>query len=262
MARLAATSRIAAHRSAIKLDFSISHDRNSVLILCKIVVAVFFVQGSRKENMKQSLLLAFALCSRRSYGTGCRDCEVIYYEFVCFQTKWPSSPLPPMLNRLRLETNYELVIWIPKDLQPKMFKKASRGSCQNETWRTPLCFLSFELLNHKKKEIITSLDSSLCVRVCVCLWNIDKENDHAWRVLVCLCVFCLNVNKKCKTKRGWKRKRFKFPRRKDSAEVVFLFSTNRALDHPRFPKGQPAQTHSRWASSWTTTANRFTKQQI
>ena len=47
MARLAATSRIAAHRSAIKLDFSISHDRNSVLILCIIVVAVFFVQGSR-----------------------------------------------------------------------------------------------------------------------------------------------------------------------------------------------------------------------
>ena len=29
-------------RSAIKLDFSISHDRNSVLILCIIVVAVFF----------------------------------------------------------------------------------------------------------------------------------------------------------------------------------------------------------------------------
>ena len=41
MARLAATSRIAAHRSAIKLDFSISRDRNSVLILCIIVVAVF-----------------------------------------------------------------------------------------------------------------------------------------------------------------------------------------------------------------------------
>ena len=46
VARLAATSRIAAHRSAIKLDFSISHDRNGVLILCIIVVAVFFVQGS------------------------------------------------------------------------------------------------------------------------------------------------------------------------------------------------------------------------
>ena len=41
VARLATTSRIAAHRSAIKLDFSISHDRNSVLILCIIVVAVF-----------------------------------------------------------------------------------------------------------------------------------------------------------------------------------------------------------------------------
>ena len=33
------------HRSAIKLDFSISHDRNSVLILCIIVVAVFFFFG-------------------------------------------------------------------------------------------------------------------------------------------------------------------------------------------------------------------------
>ena len=41
VARLAATSRIAAHRSAIKVDFSISHDRNNVLILCIIVVAVF-----------------------------------------------------------------------------------------------------------------------------------------------------------------------------------------------------------------------------
>ena len=50
MERLAATSRIAAHRSAIKLDFSISHDRNSVLILCIIVVAVFFGQGSSCGN--------------------------------------------------------------------------------------------------------------------------------------------------------------------------------------------------------------------
>ena len=46
VARLAATSRIAARRSAIQLDFSISHHRNSVLILCIIVGAVFFVQGS------------------------------------------------------------------------------------------------------------------------------------------------------------------------------------------------------------------------
>ena len=43
MARLAATSSIAARRSAIKLDSAISHDRNSVLILCMIVVAVFFL---------------------------------------------------------------------------------------------------------------------------------------------------------------------------------------------------------------------------
>ena len=44
-ARLAATSCIAAHRSAIKLDFSIFHDVNSVLILCIIVVAVSFWPG-------------------------------------------------------------------------------------------------------------------------------------------------------------------------------------------------------------------------
>ena len=44
MARPAATLRIAAHRSAIKLDFSISHDKNSVLILCIIVVAVFLAR--------------------------------------------------------------------------------------------------------------------------------------------------------------------------------------------------------------------------
>ena len=51
MARLAATSRITAHQSAIKLDFSISHDRNSVLILCIIVVAVFFGQGSSSNKV-------------------------------------------------------------------------------------------------------------------------------------------------------------------------------------------------------------------
>ena len=34
--------RASLHRSAIKLDFSISNYRNSVLILCIIVVAVFF----------------------------------------------------------------------------------------------------------------------------------------------------------------------------------------------------------------------------
>ena len=50
VARLAATSRIAAHRGAIKIDFSISRERNSVLILCIIVVAVFFVQGSSCER--------------------------------------------------------------------------------------------------------------------------------------------------------------------------------------------------------------------
>ena len=36
--------RASLHRSAIKLDFSISHDRNSVLILCIIVVAVFLAR--------------------------------------------------------------------------------------------------------------------------------------------------------------------------------------------------------------------------
>ena len=46
MVRLAATPRIAAHRSAIKLDFSISHDRNSVLILCISKWPFFFGQGS------------------------------------------------------------------------------------------------------------------------------------------------------------------------------------------------------------------------
>ena len=49
MARLAAT--LIAHRSAIKLDFSISHDKNSVLILCIIVAAVFFFgQGSSSHD--------------------------------------------------------------------------------------------------------------------------------------------------------------------------------------------------------------------
>ena len=34
--------RASLHRSAVKLNFLISHDRNSVLILCIILVAVFF----------------------------------------------------------------------------------------------------------------------------------------------------------------------------------------------------------------------------
>ena len=37
--------RASLHRSTIKLDFLISHDRNSVLILCIIVLAVFLASG-------------------------------------------------------------------------------------------------------------------------------------------------------------------------------------------------------------------------
>ena len=59
VARLAATSRIAAHRSAIKLDFSTSHDRNSVLILCIIVVAVFLAR-----------VVGSALPNNRAFGHG------------------------------------------------------------------------------------------------------------------------------------------------------------------------------------------------
>ena len=49
---------------------------------------------SRKEINETSEFLAFAVCSRCSYGTGCRDFEAInpYYDFVCFQTKWASNP--------------------------------------------------------------------------------------------------------------------------------------------------------------------------
>ena len=60
-----------------------------------------------------SLFLAFAACSRRSCCTGCRECEAFnpFYDFVRFETKWTSQPLSPVLNRLRLEMNYELMIW-------------------------------------------------------------------------------------------------------------------------------------------------------
>ena len=74
VARLAATSRIAAHRSAcaIKLDFSISHDRNSVLILCIIVVAVFFLSrvvdtGGATPKLKR--LSLFERCLTLPVGT-------------------------------------------------------------------------------------------------------------------------------------------------------------------------------------------------
>ena len=60
-----------------------------------------------------SLFLAFAACSRCSCCTGCRDCEAFnpFYDFVCFETKWASQPLSPVLSRLRLEMNYKLMIW-------------------------------------------------------------------------------------------------------------------------------------------------------
>ena len=72
VARLAATSRIAAHRSAVKLDFSISHDRNSVLILCIIVVAIFFLSrvvdtGDAAPKLKR--LSLFERCLTLPVGT-------------------------------------------------------------------------------------------------------------------------------------------------------------------------------------------------
>ena len=64
-----------------------------------------------KKKMKQvcfwlSPLILFTL---QLWHWG-RDCEVINpsYDFVGFQTKWASTP--PILNRLRSETNYELMI--------------------------------------------------------------------------------------------------------------------------------------------------------
>ena len=67
----------------------------------------------RKNEASLFLLLAFAVCSRCRHGTGCRDCEAIntFNDFVRFQTKWASTPSLPYY-RLRLETNYELIIMI------------------------------------------------------------------------------------------------------------------------------------------------------
>ena len=55
VARLVGTSRTAA--PAIKLDFSTSHYRNSVLILCIIVVALFFGQGRVEPRIRVHLTL-------------------------------------------------------------------------------------------------------------------------------------------------------------------------------------------------------------
>ena len=81
-----------------------------------------------EKKSEEGIFLAFAVCSRCSFGTGCRDFEA-YYDFVRFQTKWASNP-PPILNRLRLETNYEIMMWfrieqIMESLLAKQLKNPS-----------------------------------------------------------------------------------------------------------------------------------------
>ena len=74
-------------------------------------------QRHLERKNRGSLSLAFAVCSRCSYGTGCCNCEAInpYYDFVCFPKgngpQLPLSQIKPMM----FETNYELmIIMIPK----------------------------------------------------------------------------------------------------------------------------------------------------
>ena len=85
MARLAATSRIAAHRSAIKLDFSISHDRNSVLILCIIVVVIFFVQGS-------SIVAGSATCCPPPCQRPCLELAREFFFQFCDEASYSFTP--------------------------------------------------------------------------------------------------------------------------------------------------------------------------
>ena len=85
-----------------------------------------------EKKSEESIFLAFAVCSRCSFGTGCRDFEAInpYYDFVRFQTKWASNPLPPILNRLRLETNYEIIMWfqIEQNMESLLAKQLKNPS--------------------------------------------------------------------------------------------------------------------------------------
>ena len=66
----------------------------------------------KKNEASLRRFLAFAVCSRCSNGTGCRVCEAINpITILSVSNEMSLNPLPPILNRLRLETNYELMVW-------------------------------------------------------------------------------------------------------------------------------------------------------
>ena len=66
----------------------------------------------QKKERKTSLFLAFTICSHVILPPVARlHCEKSSLRFCPFPNEIVLNPLPPILNRLCLETNYELMIW-------------------------------------------------------------------------------------------------------------------------------------------------------
>ena len=78
----------------------------------QLLMLVHAATSLQKKERKTGLFLAFTVCSHVILPLAPRlRCEKSLLRFCPFPNKIVLSPLPPILNRLRLETNYELTIW-------------------------------------------------------------------------------------------------------------------------------------------------------
>ena len=141
--------------------------------------------------------------------------------------------------------------------------------------------------DHKKEKLITSQESSLCVHVCVCRLFTKKENNNNNKMYIyyyimdrkrmktdfffCACVLCLKfkMGVKCNcTVSRQKEKRIRKQNLQGGRIVMpmfpFFFFFPFTLHKWPWTKGSPKDTLPRRTPGklWTTTANKFTKQQI
>ena len=102
------------HRSAVKLDFSISHDRNSVLILCIIQVAffsfLFFGQGRIFIFTSVVNRLLHTRCWRPQNSKFCGGSRLIRQESRPFKSAVPTK----LLDEGQLPSFYETVYYVQR----------------------------------------------------------------------------------------------------------------------------------------------------
>ena len=70
------------------------------------------LQWHQQEKEMASLFLAFTICSHCEFATaaGAAVARQSFLRFCPFLNKIGLNTVPPILNRLRLETKYELMI--------------------------------------------------------------------------------------------------------------------------------------------------------